>query len=351
MTAGLALPLVAALILGNGVFVAVEFALLASRRTLLQRLARTSRPARVALAATERLPLMVSACQFGITLCSLGLGAIGEPAVSHLVEPAFEAVGLRAGLAHPVSFGLALLVVVVLHMVIGEMVPKNVALAGPERTAVLLTPALIGFLRVFRPVIAGLTWIAAAILRGLKVAPVDVAGTAYTPDQVAALLAEARQQGLLGHHEHDLLTGAFGLGRRTAQTVLLRLDDLVTVTRETTPAEVERLVAETGFSRFPVTEPNGPSGHHLSGYVHLVDVLGVPATLRGRPLPRTVVRELATASHDAPLQDVLTTLQRSGAHLSRVVDDAGETIGVLAFEDVLEELVGEVRDVTRRHHL
>lgn len=348
MTVLASLTLAALLIVGNGFFVGVEFALLASRRTLLLPLTATSRRARTAVSAIERLPLMIATCQFGITLCSIGLGAVGEPAMSRLIEPVFEAIGAPSGLVDPVSFALALLVVAVLHMVVGEMVPKNIALAGPERTAVLLTPALVGFLRVFRLVIVGLTAAAGAIVHMLRVDPVDTSSAAYTPDQVAALVAEARQEGLLGDHKHHLLTGALGLGARTASAVLLPIEQVVTVPAAVTPGEVERLVAETGFSRFPVDEPADPSGRRLKGYLHLADILDIAPSRRAAPLPAGIVRPLPTARLDAPLQDVLTMMQRSGAHLSQVVDGAGHTLGVVALEDVLEELVGEVRDVTRR---
>lgn len=342
----LAFTLAVLLILGNGFFVGVEFALLASRKTLLQPLSETSRGARLALQAIDALPVMIAACQFGITLCSLGLGAVGEPAVSHLLEPGFDAIRLPEGFVHPLSFVLSLFVVSILHMLIGEMVPKNIALAGPERMAVVLTPALMIFLRGFRPIVAGLTWAANRVLRVLKVTPVDENASGYSPEQVAALVSEARREGLLGRREHRLLTSVLDLEGRTADAVLLPLSEVITVSDSVTAAEVEALVASTGFSRFPVTAVDSRGRTELTGYVHLADVLGVSPRLRDCALAAEIVRPLATSHRGAPLQDVLAILQRSGAHLCRVVDDAGLTIGVLALEDVLEELVGEVRDLT-----
>ncbi len=343
-----ALTLAVLLIFGNGFFVGVEFALLAARKTLLQPLAQDSRGARKAISAIDQLPLMVATCQFGITLCSLGLGAVGEPAVSHLLEPTFEYVGLPEALVYPLSFVLALMVVSVLHMLIGEMVPKNIALAGPERMAVVLTPALLVFLRAFRPVVTGLTRAANVVLKLLKVAPVEESASSYSPEQVAALVAEARREGLLGRREHRLLTSVLDLERRTSEAVLLPLRDLVTVSEAVTPAEVEDLVASTGFSRFPVASVDARGSTVLRGYVHLADVLDIGPRKRFLAVPPAVIRPLATVRLEDPLQIVLSTLQRSGAHLSRVVDGTGRTLGVLALEDVLEELVGEVRDLTAR---
>jgi CBS domain containing-hemolysin-like protein len=343
MSTPVALLLAVLLIAGNGFFVGAEFALLAARQTKLTGLAETSRRARSALRASQQLPLMISGCQFGITICSLGLGAVAEPAVAALLEPAFEAVHMPEALLHPVAFALALLLTSVLHMVLGEMVPKNIALAGPERAAMLLAPPLLGFIRLFRPVIVGLTAAAAAILRVFKVEPVDEGGHTYTAEQVAGLVEEASREGLLGREEHDLVVDALAFGERTAAAVLLPTARLVTLPQGVTAAEVEQRVAETGFSRFPVAAGDG----RLIGYVHLADVLHVPTARRDRPLARGTVRLLPEVAADALLHEVLALLQRTGAHLAHVVD-RGRPLGVVALEDVLEELVGEVRDATRR---
>jgi CBS domain containing-hemolysin-like protein len=342
MSTPVALLLAAVLIAGNGFFVAVEFALLAARQTKLTGFAETSRRARSALRAARQLPLMISGCQFGITICSLGLGAVAEPAVAALLEPAFAAIGLPEALLHPLAFALALLLTSVLHMLLGEMVPKNVALAGPERAAMLLAPPLLGFVRLFRPAIVALTAVATGLLRLLKVEPVDEGGHTYTAGQVAGLVDEARREGLLDSEEHGHVVEALSFGERTARAVLLPTERLVTVPEAVTPAAVEDRVAATGFSRFPVADDG-----RLLGYVHLADVLHVPTARRNRPLPPRTVRPLPQVGADTPLHEVLALLQRTGAHLAEVVH-AGRPLGVVALEDVLEELVGEVRDATRR---
>jgi CBS domain containing-hemolysin-like protein len=340
------IPLLLAVVLiaGNAFFVAVEFALLAARQTWLAGQAQTSRRARAALRAARQLPLMISGCQFGITICSLGLGAVAEPALAHLLEPAFAAVGLPAAVLHPVSFALALLVVSVLHMLLGEMVPKNVALAGPERAAMLLAPVLLGFIRLFRPVIVALTAAATAVLRLLKVPPADAGGAGYTAEQVARLVEEAREAGLLGTEELEHVLDALTFSERTARAVLLPTERLVTVPETITAAEVEERVAATGFSRFPVRRA---ADGRIIGYVHLVDVLHVPPRQRNQPLPAEMIRPLPPVGADTPLHEVLALLQRTGAHMAQVVE-GDRPLGVVALEDVLEELVGEVRDATRR---
>ena len=344
MSTPVALLIAVLLIAGNGFFVAVEFALLAARPTRLTGLAQTSRRARTALQAARRLPLMISGCQFGITICSLGLGAVAEPAVAALLEPAFAAVGMPAAVLHPVAFALALLLTSVLHMLLGEMVPKNVALAGPERAAVLLAPVLMGFIRLFRPAIVGLTAAATGILRLFNVAPVDESAQAYTAEQVAGLVEEARRAGLLGGEELVHVLDALTFSERTVRAVLLPTDRLVTVPQTVTAAQVEERVAQTGFSRFPVRRA---ADGRLVGYVHLVDVLHVPSGQRDQPLPAEIIRQLPPVGADTRLHEVLALLQRTGAHLALVVD-GDRQLGVVALEDVLEELVGEVRDATRR---
>lgn len=340
MTPSLALLLAVLLVAGNGFFVGVEFALLAARQTKLTGLAHRSQRAKLALRASRELPLMISGCQFGITICSLGLGAVGEPALSHLIEPAFEAAGLPPGARQPVGFALALLVTAALHMVLGEMVPKNIALAGPERAAVLLAPALLLFIQLFRPVIVGLTAVSAAVLRLLHVEPVGEGDSTYTAEQVAELVGEARREGLLRRRDHDQVVGALQFQQRTAMAVLLPTSELVTVPPEATASQVEELVAATGFSRFPVLVDG-----QLAGYLHLTDVLRVPAKQRGLPLGPGLVRALPKVSSNEPLHEVLTRLQGTGAHLAEVLGPAGP-LGVVALEDVLEQLVGEIRDAT-----
>jgi CBS domain containing-hemolysin-like protein len=193
--AGVAVAVV--LLLANAFFVGAEFALISARRSSIEPLAEAgSRRARTTLAAMERVSLMMAGAQLGITVCSLGLGAV-EPAVAHLLEPVFEALRVPGALVHPISFAIALAVVVALHVVIGEMVPKNLALAGPDRAALALTPPLAAVVRVLRPVIVVLNALANGVLRLLRVAPKDEVTSSFTRDEVAGLFDQSRAGGLL----------------------------------------------------------------------------------------------------------------------------------------------------------
>lgn len=345
MSDAAAIGLAVALLIGNAFFVGAEFALVSARRTQIEpRVAEGSRAARMTLRAIERVSLMMAGAQLGITVCSLGLGAVGEPAVAHLLERPFAALGVPEGLLHPVAFGLALMVVVFLHMVLGEMVPKNIALAGPERAALLLGPPLYAIVTVLRPVIWLLNQVANLVLRALRVQPQEEVSSTFTRDQVGGLIGESHREGLLDEREHELLTGALRFDEQRVADVAIPAADLATVPATVTPAELEELCARTGFSRFPVTRDGG----ELIGYVHLKDLLRISAGERDAPLDPSWVRPLSQLSTEQGLRDVLAVMQRDGAHLAAVRDPGTDRlVGVVALEDVLEELVGEVRDAAQ----
>jgi CBS domain containing-hemolysin-like protein len=355
-----ALALAVLLLLLNAFFVGAEFAVISARRSQIEPLAQEGRrAARTTLWAMEHVSLMLACSQLGITVCSLALGAVAEPAVAHLLEVPFEALSVPAQLLHPVAFTLALGAVIYFHVVVGEMVPKNLAIAGPERAALLLAPPLVTIGRALSPVIRVLTAITNGLLRLLRVEPKEELTSAFTAEEVHSIVTESRREGLL-EDRHNLLTGALELGERRARDVMVPRDRLVTVPLGCTPAQVEAVVARTGFSRFPVItvgssvdaaivtlgdSPLAPSD--VVGYLHLKDLLYADDDRHDLPVPEKRIRALGTVGAQDELEDVLAALQKSGAHLARVVDDDGSSSGVLFLEDVLEELVGEVTDATQ----
>ena len=329
------------LLAANAFFVGAEFALISARRTQIEpRAAEGSRVARTTLRAMENVSLVMAGAQFGITVASLGLGAIAEPALAHLLEPLFHAAHLPGSLLHPVSFVVALGIVVYLHVVLGEMVPKNIAIAGPERAALVLGPPMMVVVTVLKPLVVLLNAISNGVLRLMRVQPKEEVTSAFTREEVAALVDESRGEGLLPDEEYDRLAGALGFTERTVESLLMAADDLTTVRRGATVAEVEAVCAATGYSRFPVA---GDSGD-LVGYLHIKDVLEKEQERRQRTVDDKWVRPFATVRPGDVLHDALETLQRRGAHMGRVVADDGAVLGLVTLEDVLEELVGEIRD-------
>ncbi|GAA2436626.1 hemolysin family protein [Streptomyces macrosporus] len=354
------LLLAAALVLGNAFFVGAEFALVSVRRSQIEpRAAAGSVRARRVLYGLEHLPRMMAAAQFGITVCSLTLGAVAEPTVAHLLEPFFHAVRMPESLVHPLGYVIALAVVVVLHLVVGEMVPKNLAMAAPERTALLFGPALVAFARLCRPITAALDACSALVLRLFGVEPKDEVEAVFTSEQLTHLLRDSRRAGLLDHEAHERLADALELGSRPVTDVLLDPADLVTVGPAVTPREVEELTVRTGFSRFPVRGPGalpGQTGRQgrsgppdpgtFLGYLHVKDVL--EAEDRDGAVPRHLWRPMATLPADLPLDDALSALRAAAGHLAAVTDGSGRVLGLVTLEDVLERLVGEVRDPAHR---
>ncbi len=336
-----ALLLAVLLLAFNAFFVGAEFALISARRSQIEPKAQSgSRAARTTLRAMENVSVMMAGAQLGITICSLGLGAVGEPALAHLIEPLFESVGVPEAFVHPIAFVLALAVVVALHVVLGEMVPKNIAIAGPERAALVLAPLLVGVVTLLRPIILGLNAIANATLRLVRVEPRGEVSSTFTREEVAALVEESRGEGLLEDDEYDRLAGALGFTEKTVELVRLAPEILATVVRGSSAADVEALCATTGFSRFPVATQDG----ELLGYLHIKDVLEPDHARRAAPIDDKWIRPFAPVAADAPLHEALEVLQRRGAHMARVVDAAGLTVGLATLEDVIEELVGEIRD-------
>ncbi|SFC95712.1 Hemolysin, contains CBS domains [Nocardioides terrae] len=342
MSAPVGLFLSLLLLAGNAFFVATEFALISARRSQIEPLAQQgSRMARTTLRAMEHVSSMVAGIQLGVTLCSVLLGAVAEPSIAHLLDPVLDVVGAPEQVLHPVSFVVALGLVAFLHVVLGEMVPKNITLAGPERAVLVLAPAMFALVSVLRPVIAVLDAVARGTLRLIRVEPKAEVESTYTLEQVAVLVEESHGEGLLEAGEYDRLAGALGFTEKTVRAVVLPLAELTTVTRGASGAYVEGLCAATGFSRFPVLDR---AGGGLVGYLHIKDVLEPDPERRERPIEDKWIRPLAAVHHDDALHDALETLQRKGAHMARVVDADGRTIGVATLEDVIEELVGEIRD-------
>jgi CBS domain containing-hemolysin-like protein len=341
MSIGTSVFLAILLLLGNAFFVAAEFALVSARRTQIEpRAEGGSRLARTTLRAMENMSLVIGVNQLGITVCSLVLGAVAEPTAAKLLEPVLHALHAPGSLRHPIAFVVGLALVVYLHVVLGEMIPKNIALAGPDRAALVLGTPIWTIVSVARPVIVAVNRLASGVLRILGVGLMDEVSSTYTREEVAALVEESRGEGLLEEGEYDRLSGALGFTEKTVETVLMPPDTLQTVHRGSTGADVEALCAATGYSRFPVVDDE----RELVGYLHIKDVLETDDARRNRPVEDKWIRPFAPVRADDLLHDTLEKLQRRGAHMARVVDGEGITLGVATLEDVIEELVGEIRD-------
>jgi len=341
MSSSVAILLSLALLAGNAFFVGAEFALISARRTQIEpRAAEGSWGARIAVRAMDNVSLMMAGAQLGITMCSLGLGALGEPAVAHLLEKPLAAIGVTGAWLHGISFTLALAIVVALHMVLGEMVPKNMAIASPERSAILLGPPMYGIVMALKPLTYLLNWISNGVLRLLRVEPINEIASAFNADQVSAFVAQSRKEGLLNEGEHRVMAGSISLSFETVQDVLTPLSELVTLRADATPKQAHQACVRTGFSRFPVVDADSS----FVGYLHLKDFVDVPRGTATKPIADDALRQLTFITADASLEEALTAMQARGTHIAMVRNGDGEVVGAAMLEDVIERLIGEVVD-------
>jgi CBS domain containing-hemolysin-like protein len=330
------------LLLANAFFVAVEFALVATRRSRLEQLAESGDTrARAAIASVRDLSVMLSATQLGVTLASLGLGYIAEPAIADLLDTPVRLAHVPHDLQHPVALVIGLTIVMFFHTVVGEMIPKNLAIAEPDRTALWLAVPMRAFAVAFRPAIVVLNVLTSLGLRLLHVESRDELETFATGDELAGMLAASRKEGLLDEVEHRLMTGALGFPARQVTSVMVARDGIVAVAVDAPVEEVERVAAGHGHSRLPVY---GRDLDQLLGYVHAKDLIAMPTEARGQALPRSVVRRMLTVPTDRTLMDLLLAMRRARLHFAVVVDGAGLVAGIVTLEDVLESLVGDIRD-------
>ena len=285
---------------------------------------------------------MLGGTQLGITMASLGLGFVAEPLVGHLLEEVFDpASGLPLGLRHALSYALALAIVVFFHMVFAEMVPKNAAIAEPERGALALALPFRLYLTVFRPLIVVLSAAAKAILRPLGVEPRNEVTVLAGADEISAMLEASRDEGVIREFEHRLLSGALGFGQLHAGAVMVPRPDIAAVSSEAPVSDVEGIALANGYSRLPVFEADLD---HVRGFVHVKDLYRIPPERWSRRLPDDLVREMLVVPESRNLFDLLADMRRARKHFALVVDEFGSTAGVVTLEDVLEELVGDIRD-------
>jgi CBS domain containing-hemolysin-like protein len=337
------------LLIANAFFVGAEFAVISARRSQIEPLAeKGSRSAKTALYAMEHATLMLATSQLGITICSLLILNVSEPAIHHLLAGPLGLTGWSEAVVDGVAFAVALVLVSYLHVVFGEMVPKNLAFSVPDRAVLMLATPLVWVSKLFHPIIVSLNWIANHVVRLFRVEPKDEAASTFTLEEVATIVNQSRIEGVLADTA-GTVSAALEFTDKKATDVAVPLSQLVTLPETTTPAEIERAVAKHGFSRYVIVDEAGVP----VGYVHLKDILRAAegpdaATDVARPIPTKRIHHMVPVLESTDLEDALALMRRAGRHLAQVRDDAGEITAVLFLEDIIEELIGEVQDATRR---
>jgi CBS domain containing-hemolysin-like protein len=339
----LLLSAVVALIFANGFFVAAEFSLVRSRRTRLEEMAGAGdKRARVVVRQLDDLSEYLSACQFGITLASLGIGFLGEPAIATLFEPALGHLSHAA--AAPIAIAIAYILVTAGHITVGEQVPKIYAIVNAEAVAKRVARPLNVFNRVMRPFIHLLNKASTALLRPLGIRGEAGFEDGASPGDVRALIAQARAGGQLDPGEAGMLSGVFHLHEQQARQVMTPIPAVVTVDVSETVGTALRRCVETGHTRLLVTEDDNPD--RVRGIVHsnsLARILmaeGPEASFEPGIKPAPIIPETK------PLDDLLADLQRNRSTRAAVVDEYGRVVGIVTVEDIIEEVVGEIDDET-----
>ena len=325
----------------NAFFVGAEFAVVAARRSQIEPKAQAgSWAAGVALKAMERASLMLATSQLGITVCSLLILGVSEPAIHHLFDDLLHGLPFSSESISAISLVLTIVLVTVLHVTVGEMVPKNLAFSVPDRAVLILAPLLWGVAFIIKPFIVSLNWMANVLVRWSGFEPKDEAQSVFTLDEMATIVEQSQKEGKFDDRA-GAVSATIEFTSKKVSDITVPIDDIVTLPEGSTPLDVEREVAQRGFSRYVLLDEAGEP----TGYIHLKDIIDRDDD---EPIPAKRVRQLTSLYRGLDLEDALAQLRKSGAHIARVFDASGETIGLLFLEDIIEELIGEVQDATRR---
>jgi len=329
------------LILATAFFGAAEFAVVATDRSRLEALAAGgSRAARTALGVHRRLSFHLSGAQLGLTVVSLALGFVAEPAIARLIEPLLDG-RLSEGAAKGVSVAIALTIATVLSMVVGELIPKNLVLAAPDTAVLRLAGPLRVFAMVMTPFIRVSNGTANRLVRAFGIEPQEELASVRSLQDLAVLIRSSGEEGTLEEDRAMLLGRSIRFGEKTAADALVPRMQVVSLASGDTLADLVATAVRTGHSRFPV---EGTDIDDIVGVVHVKDTYRVPIGQRAATPVATIMSEPVAVPETRPLEDLFSELRSTGGHLAVVVDEYGGTSGIVTLEDLLEEIVGEIDD-------
>lgn len=329
---------------GTGYFVAQEFAYVSADRLALSRQAEAGdRKAARALKVLERLSFMLSGAQLGITVTGLVVGFIAEPSVSALLEPALTGVGVPEGAVGGISVVLAFVLATVVQMVLGELAPKNLALAVPEQLAKALAPSTLGYLKVVGPLVRVFDGAANRLLRGVGIEPVEELHHGATLEELGHLIGESHEQGELPRDTAELLDHALEFSERTLDEVMVPRVDAVFVRGDATAAEAVDLIARHGHSTYPVL---GDHPDDVPGVLGVRELMRLPAADLARCTAGSLARKPLLLPDTLPLPEAVEQMRERDDEFAVVLDEHGGIAGIVTYEDIAEELVGDIADET-----
>ncbi|MDU4959509.1 MAG: hemolysin family protein [Sporomusaceae bacterium] len=329
------------LVLLNGFFVAAEFAMVKVRSTRIDTLLQEGNTrAKYAKRLVNNLDAYLSACQLGITLASLGLGWIGEPAIARLLEPLLAELGLSEAMIHTVAFAVAFSIITALHIILGELAPKSLAIQKADSVTIWTSVPLIAFYKLMFPFIWVLNSIANWILRAVGIQVAGEHEAAHTEEEIRILMEESHQQGYINQTELTYVDNIFEFAERHVNEVMIPRTEMVCLYADDPFAVNLEKALEEQLTRYPVCDPDKDN---IIGFVHIKDLLA--ALAKGEsPALRDMAREMTAAPESMAISDLLKLMQKNKAQIAIVIDEYGGTAGLVTVEDILEEIVGEIQD-------
>jgi CBS domain containing-hemolysin-like protein len=334
------------LVVLNGLFVAAEFAFVRIRATQVDQLVREGKPmAGMVRNARRRLDAYLAVCQLGITISSLGLGWLGEPAVAVLIDPLVEAVGAPEGITHVVSITIAFALISFMHVVFGELAPKTIAIQSPEGTALFVAPFMRFFYYLLLPGTLLFNGTATAITRALGYPPASESDETHSEEEIRMLVAQSTRSGVLDEDEEEMVDAVFELNDKVAREIMVPRPDVVSLPADLDLRKLLSVAAAGNYTRYPVYEEDSPD--RIVGAVHVKDVLraiesegGLEAEITARDL----AREVLVVPENRPIDGILEDFQKQELQMAIVIDEWGSFEGLFTLEDIIEEIVGEIRD-------
>ena len=335
--------LVFLLVFFNAFFVVSEFSIVKIRRTKLEELAHNgSKRAKIGLKINDHLNTYLSAIQLGITLASLGLGWIGEPAVSKLLEVLFGSfLSDNPVLLHSLSFGVAFSLITLFHVVLGELVPKSLAIQDTERYALAIAPALYTFNHIFSPFIWVFDHVTIGILKIMGIQSSNENGDAHSEEEIKLIIDASQKDGIIDDTEGEIIQNAICFSETCAHEIMIPRQDMKCIYKNSSYNEVMDFVRQHNHTRFPLCDKDKD---HIIGMVHIRDILEHPEDKDAKDFLNHIARNILFVPENHSISDILHQMMHKHIHLAIVVDEYGGTAGMISMEDILEELVGDIRD-------
>jgi CBS domain containing-hemolysin-like protein len=330
----------------NGLFVAAEFAFVKIRATQVDRLVREGKPsAKLVQTATAKIDQYLAVCQLGITICSLGIGALAEPTIARLIEPSFEEWGVPQSLVHPIALGIALTIASFFHVVFGELAPKTLAIQRPEGTSLFAAPFMLFFYYLLLPLTKLFNGTANRITSAFGVPPASEGVDSHTEDEIRTLVLQSSRQGILEEDESEMIGKVFELNDKVAREIMVPKPDVVSVNASMDLKDLVSIAAVGNYTRYPVYEDDEPD--RIIGMVHVKDVLRTvqaEGSLDSEVRAKDLVRDVLVVPENRHIDDILEDFQSKEIQMAVVIDEWGSFEGVFTIEDIIEEIVGEIRD-------